>query len=267
MTKEELFIKVKEFKEFKKSPNYVHKFNSHIFLPKEFDKKDSFDSLLNQLLLGFEILIGLNIEIEFYIHKKEEVKFDKESIIKSIDIFSKFFENNYYYHFFKRKDMEYFNEPLRTEKTIQFLEKRIREIYFDSKNLSIELKKLENEEIIKSYNNLIFQLDNYYDDFQLFIDEDEIKKTFNNKNIIDSVFINSLSKEIFEYLVENWSYTKDLRFAYIYNYLVDEKQFHIDFSLYQKFISNRFNIPRVFCSNASSEKVINSLKETLKNMK
>lgn len=79
-------------------------------------------------------------------------------------------------------------------------------------------------------------------------DVDLLITPFNEKNISD----------VFKFLDDKWVYRKELRYGYIYNFLIDTLNFKIDFTEYQRFILKKYNI-RVYKENALSNKIISQL--------
>jgi len=78
-------------------------------------------------------------------------------------------------------------------------------------------------------------------------------------------FTDPKTHELFNYIVDNWVYNKDLRYAYIYNYLVDVLNYSIIQTDYEKFIRTKYNVGRVYFENANSQKRIEQIKTIVDN--
>jgi hypothetical protein len=78
------------------------------------------------------------------------------------------------------------------------------------------------------------------------------KHELNDSETLITPFIDDETEKIFNFLVTNWKYNKELRYAYIYNFLTDELGLKIDFTDYQRFILKNYNILRVHRGQAIS---------------
>lgn len=94
----------------------------------------------------------------------------------------------------------------------------------------------------------------------------KVFEEFSKTNILP---FNKESYEIFKYLDKNWNYKSDLRWAYIYSFLLSEVQPDleepINKRLYQNFIREKYKFQKPFnFDNANSKNTQNELKKILK---
>lgn len=112
-----------------------------------------------------------------------------------------------------------------------------------------------------------YDIDYYTQYYQRVIDLIE-NTTFNESKEVKEIqtpFTDPKTHELFNYIVDKWNYDKDLKYAYIFNYLVDTLDFTIIETDYEKYIRTKYNIGRVYYQNANSEKRIKQIEDIITN--
>jgi hypothetical protein len=114
-----------------------------------------------------------------------------------------------------------------------------------------------------------FDIDYYIQYFKRVL---ELIEDFNNdepQSIIESKtpFTDSKTDELFNYILKNWSYHKDLKYAYIYNYMLDTLGCAIIQTDYEKFIRTKYDVSRVYFLNANSKKLLDQIEIIVDNYK
>lgn len=130
----------------------------------------------------------------------------------------------------------------------------------------IEYHKVRKTPFVKSYIDKIVNLE-YIHFLSVEINKFSAKPTTfssstNNGNSINHPFEDDNMYELFKYIINNWEYDKDLKYAYIFNEIMPEGHQPKE---YEKFIRNNFKpIGKFNYNNAVSTNIITELRNLIK---
>jgi len=94
----------------------------------------------------------------------------------------------------------------------------------------------------------------------------ELNNEQNIKEDPKNPFNTDEQNEIFKYLKDKWVYSKPIRYAYIFKFMVDELNHKIDFTTYNKFIESVYG-KKVQRNNANREINYEQLRELMNEYK
>ena len=132
----------------------------------------------------------------------------------------------------------------------------------------INFEMIDNKEVINRFDitidsyilNLNKKKDFYNRIYEFYLMKYDIK--FNNQTeekTIKSPFKNPETLKLFNYIVDNWNYKSDIKWAYIYNFFDDPKIYHNEYERYVRETQNFNGLFKYY--NANSKKVYKALKE------
>ena len=185
--------------------------------------------------------------------KESGVNVDIQTIdIDSID--NRFFTMRKLVNISKKSFIEDIDEIFKKHHSNQHIDIfKIFKLDLDKKHKFIEIEKIDNSDQQVYYKIIIERLDNLFDAVESIkrLNTPELKP-FNTKDQI----------KIFNYLNDKWVFKKQVRYAYIYNFMIYTLNYTIDFTTYNKFIISKYG-KKVQRNNADKDSHYEQLSELM----